>query len=384
MARTPTRSSLLFVLGCAACSADRGEPLDSAVGEGLTGLVVSVVAGMAGLAGSGADGLPPDETVLYLPQDVTVASDGTWWIDDYNSHVVREVGADGLARIVLGSGFPAGGEGGPALEEPLDHPTMVLPDPSDPNVLWVAATGNHRIGRLDRAAEWIDFPYGSGERGFCGDEGPAEDACFFRPSSVAFDAASAMYVSDRMNQVVRRIADGVVTTWAGTPEVPGYSGDGGPADEGTLRAVHETDPGNRLDVRDERLVIADTDNHAIREVDLGTGIIRTLAGTGEAGFADDPDGTGGARFSAPHDVSIAEDGTVYVADTGNACVRAISPSGAVTTFAGTCGVAGPAVGEVLADEATFDFPAGVFAADDGSIWIADTHNHVIRRVAWTQ
>src|SRR5688500_15131428 len=124
---------LALVLGCVA---DPSAPEDSAAPEAACR--VTVVAGVPGLAGRGADGLPATETWLYLPQDVTVGADGTWWVADYNNHLLREIDADGVARVVAGSGFPAGGDGGPALAEPLDHPTMALPDPADPNVLWFA------------------------------------------------------------------------------------------------------------------------------------------------------------------------------------------------------------------------------------------------------
>jgi serine/threonine-protein kinase len=237
---------------------------------------------------------------------------------------------------------------------------MALPDPSDPDVLWFAATGNHRIGRLSRSAATVSFPYGTGYPGFSGDGGPASEAWFYRPSSIAFDDAGTMFVSDRMNQVVRAIGvDGIVETVAGTPEVPGYSGDGGPATEATLRALVETDPGNRLDVRESRLVLADTDNNVVREVDLETGIIRTLAGDGTLGFTDGP--AASARFAAPRDVTIAPDGTVYVADAGNGAIRVIGLDGEVSTIA------------------SLTYPAGVAVDGGGRVWAADRDDGVIVR-----
>lgn len=322
-----------------------------------------VVAGVEGAAGRGADGLLATRTWLSLPQDVTPGPGGVFWVDDYNSHLIREVGADGVSHVVVGSGFPGGGEGGPALDEPLDHPTMALPDPSDPNVLWFAATGNHRIGRLSRSTGMVSFPYGTGYPGFEGDGGSASDVWFYRPSSLAFDDRGTMYVSDRMNQVVRAIdATGAISTIAGTPETPGYTGDGGPATEATLDApAHtETDPGNRLDVRGERLVLADTGNNVVREVDLATGLIQTLAGDGTLGYVDGP--ADSARFAAPRDVAIAPDGTVYVADAGNAAVRAIDGDGTVRTVA------------------TVSYPSGVAVGEDGVVWIADRDDSVVFEV----
>lgn len=246
---------------------------------------------------------------------------------------------------------------------------MALVDPKDADILWFAATGNHRIGRLDRAEELIDFPYGTGFEGFQGDGAQAADAWFWRPSSIAFDDQGTMFVSDRMNQVVRAIsADGVISTVAGTPGVPGYAGDGGAANAATLNAPAwtEADPGNRLDVRDGRLVLADTGNNAIREIDLATGIIDTLAGP-EEGFLE------------PHDVAIGVDGSVYVADTGNHCVREVTPNGEVRVVVGDCGDEGPATQTVRAADARFSAPVGVAIDADGGVWISDRNNQVIRR-----
>lgn len=353
----------LVLLSCLACVDD--DPVDGEVCAGR----IQVVAGVPGYGGRREDGLPATETWLSLPQDVAIGADGTWWIADYNNHLLREVGADGVARTVAGSGFPGGGDGGPALQEPFDHPTMALQDPVDPDLLWFAATGNHRIGLLDRSEAWVDLLYGTGAPGFAGDGGSAANASFWRPSSLAFDDEGVMYVSDRMNQVVRTIApEGTIATFAGTPGVAGYTGDGGPASLATLRATpaSEMDPANRLDVRGGRLVIADTGNDAIRVVDLVTGVIDTLAGPA-TGLSD------------PHDVAIAADGSVWVADSGNHCVRHVTPGGTIDSVLGRCGESGPAAEDVDAAAATFASPVGVAVDDGGAVWVADRDNHVVRR-----
>jgi streptogramin lyase len=328
-----------------------------------------VVAGVPGVGGRHEDGLPATETWLSLPQDVAIGHDGSWWIADYNNHLLREVDREGIARVVAGTGFPGGGEGGPALAEPLDHPTMALQDPTDPDLLWFAATGNHRIGRLRRSEQWLDLPYGTGAPGFSGDGGLASEATLWRPSSLAFDDEGVMYVSDRMNQIVRSIAlDGTITTVVGTAGVEGYSGDGGPASLATLSAPEgtEMDPGNRLDVRGDRLIVADSGNDAIRIVDLGSGVIDTLAGP-ETGLA------------APHDVAIAADGSVWVADTGSHCVRRILPDGTIEEEVGRCGVSGLATLDVATVDATFTSPVGVAVDAHGALWITDRDLHVVRR-----
>jgi streptogramin lyase len=237
--------------------------------------------------------------------------------------------------------------------------------------LWIAATGNHVVARLDLAASWVDIACGNGLAGFAGDGGPADEASFDRPSSVAFGPDGTMYVSDRMNSVVRAVSpDGIVSTAVGVPGEPGYDGDGGPATAARLGSEpwNKYVAANRVAVRGERLVIADTGNHVIREVDLATGIIDTLAGDGVAGWADGAS----ARFSAPHDVAIGEDGVVWVADSGNACVRAIAPDGTVSTAAGVCGEPGSPADGLLR------YPVGV-AISGSTVWVVDQDSHQVLR-----
>ncbi len=368
-------AAVLLGIGLVACVSPSPPPAVDETGTGETGgdtgaalpAIVAVIAGIPGVAGRGSEGVSPTAGPLYLPQDVT-ATGPVWWIADYNNHVIREV-VDGTIQTIAGSGFPAGGDAGPALTVPLDHPNQAIADPSDPTLLWIAATGNHRIARLDRSTGWLDFPAGTGAAAFAGDGGPASEGAFWRPSSLAFDDAGALYVSDRMNQVVRRIApDGTLSTVAGTPGVAGYAGDGGPATEALLNApaYTETDPGNRLTWHGGRLYLADSGNGAVRVVDLATGTIDTLA----AGFVD------------PHDVAVGEDGTVYVVDTGAHCVWALPPDGPATGVVGLCGTPGPAVDGVSVADARLDTPAGI-AVDGGWLYVADTRNHVIRRLPRT-
>ncbi|HEX4932101.1 MAG TPA: hypothetical protein VFV33_02910, partial [Gemmatimonadaceae bacterium] len=203
--------------------------------------------------------------------------------------------------------------------------------------------------------------------GYAGDGGPVVLAQFDRPTSIVFgDEPGELYVSDRMNQVVRRIDEGTIASVVGTPQVAGYAGDGGPAAEALLNAPPDTlwDPASRIDRAGERLVIADTGNGVVREVDLATGTIVTLSDA----------------FTAPHDVEIAPDGTVYVADIADGCVRAIDPDGGVTDVVGTCGELGTFVDGVDARDARFEVLAGIDLSPDGDLYLADAWNHVIVRV----
>jgi sugar lactone lactonase YvrE len=128
------------------------------------------------------------------------------------------------------------------------------------------------------------------------------------------------------------------------------------------------------------LVIADTRNSVIRRITLGTGIIETIAGNGQAGFAGDggPAGTASMRF--PEDVGHAPDGTLHVADSGNHCVRRVDSAGNISTVAGVGGVPGFDGDGGAATVAHLDTPAGIGFDAQGNLWIADTFNHRIRRV----
>ncbi len=346
--------------------------------------LLCVVAGMPGQAGLSAEGLPATQSRVYLPSDV-VPDEGapaTFFLIDDNNHIVRHVDDDGGLRMVAGSSFLGDVPEGPARDSSLNHPSSAVLDPHDPTVLWVAATGNHRVKRVDLTADWLTSEVGTGDPGWAGDGGAARDALLQRPTSIAFDDDGALYVSDKLNHVLRQITpDGVIQTWAGSAGRRGYAGDGGPARDALLQSPLglELENSNRLTVRGDRMVIADTGNHVLREVDLRTGDIRTLAGRGTPGY--DPGVTDplAARLNNPYDVEIDDAGGVWFSDTGNHCVRYLSPAGELTDEIGTCGAAGEATEAVAPEEATMSWPSGV-AVRDGWLWICDTHNHVVRRL----
>lgn len=344
---------------------------------------ICTIAGMAGQAGLGAEGEPALSTWLYLPMDV-VARDGSVWIADDNNHAIREVRPDGTLHTVAGSRFLGDGPEGDALLSSLNHPASLTLDPADPDTLWIAATGNHRIKRLNLADGTISLFSGTGDPGFFGDGGPAADARLERPTSVAFDDDGRMYVSDKVNQVIRQIDEGgTIRTFAGDPGLYGYFGDGGPAADARLHSppTAPLDPGNRITVANGHLCIADTGNHVVRQINLQSGLIRTIAGRATPG--NDPDETAPleARLDTPHDVAVAPDGTLYIADSNNHCVRALTPDGFLQTAAGVCGEEGSDGDAVPADEAHLNYPTGVFVDADGFLWIADTVNHLVRRMA---
>ena len=306
---------------------------------------------------------------------------------------VLELGADGIwtARAAAGScaadqGWTAGtlagtgvrgygGDGGPASQAQLNAPTRVAVDAAG-NV-YVADLNNHRIRRIatDGAITTIA---GTGVGGYAGDGGPATSAQLSSPYGVAVDAAGNVYVADRFNHRIRRIAtDGTIATIAGTgiagAGAGGYGGDGGPALQAQLNGPTGVAVGS-----DGVVYIADVGNHRIRRI-ATDGTIDTLAGTGTAGYSGDGGLAVEAQLNSPENVAV-DAGIVYVADTLNHRIRRIDVNGTIKTIAGTGagfygGDGGPAV------EAHLRSPAGIAVDAVGGVYVADYWNHRIRRIA---
>lgn len=339
------------------------------------------------VVGNGQIGLTPDgalslQTRLYLPQDVTVGPDGRPYFIDWNNHRIRVLLPDYTVHTVLGTGELGDGPPGPALQHRLNHPTNIAFDPAGRMI--VAAWHNSKIKRVDLNTGMAEDICGTGMRAFAGDGGPASSAVLDLPVGVAIAANGDMYIADQANQRIRRIgSDGNINTIVGNG-MPGYSGDGGPATMAQIAnpVGQAAAPAGRIALDDRgNLYIADTNNHRIRRVDAATGIITTIAGTGTAGYSGDEGPATAAELNGPTDIEIAPDGTIYIADTQNNCVRTITTEGTIHTFAGRCGVRGFAGDGGPPTEAQLNRPYGIEIDPQGNVWIADTYNHRLRMVA---
>ena len=217
------------------------------------------------------------------------------------------------------------GDGGPAVEAKLAWPTGVTVDAA--GNLFIADPEDQRIRRVDPSGAISTFA-GTGERGFEGDGGTALLARFSSPTDVEVDAAGNLYIADASNHRIRKVdPSGIITTIAGTDE-RGFDGDGGPAVEARLNLPR----GMAVDAAGN-LYIADASNHRIRKVDP-SGIISTVAGTGERGFGGDYRPAVQAMLSFPKGVAVDTAGNLYIADFENRRVRRVDPSGTIVTFAG--------------------------------------------------
>lgn len=334
-----------------------------------------------GVAGLGREDVPAEESMLYLPQDMAFAPDGTPYLLDWNNHRIRAILADGTIVTAAGDGMIGDGPEGPALDARFNHPTNIAFDPE--GRMTMAAWHNSRIERVDFSTGELSFVAGDGTRAYGGDDADATIAKLDLPSSVAYGADGSLYLSDQANQRIRCVdAAGIIRTVAGNGTA-GFSGDGGPAVDAQLYAAigQAAAPANKITISDDQLLyIADTANHRIRVIDLTTGIIDTVAGTGEPGYAGDGGAALDARIWGPTDVAVGLGGEVYFTDTENNCVRVIGTDGTIDAFAGQCGGPGFEGDGGPAIDAALDTPYGVAVAPDGDVWIADTYNQRLRVV----
>ncbi len=342
-----------------------------------------------GEAGQGDRGRAASQFPLYMPQDVGIGPDGGVVVVDAHNHRIVRLESDWSVSVVAGTGRSGDGPEGPNTEAGLSIPTSVAFD--DQGAMWIAAWQNSRLARVDFSQGTLTFPCGTGERGYSGESESADVAVLDLPVSVAAGQGGSLFFFDQANQMVRVVQDDRVEDVAGVQRMHGYSGDGGALSAAQFHATtgQTAGPANKIDVRGEWMVVADTQNQVVRQLDLEAGTISTLAGRrtcspqGECKGVDVVgDGAGpadevGLRY--PVDVAIGADGAVYVADTFNHCIRVVR-DGWSQPFAGTCGVEGYDGDQGPADEALLSRPEGVTVDGEGNVYIADTYNHVIRVV----
>ncbi len=301
--------------------------------------------------------------------DVAVDAQGNIYVADSVNHRIRRVAPDGTVTTLAGSD-QAGSTDGPLAEATFSIPTSVAVGPS--GAVYVAesvARSPYPVHVRVIAEGKVTTLAGGNTEGY--KDGAGRDALFRRPAALAVDQAGNVYVADTNNHRVRRISpEGEVTTLAG-PTTPGYAAGyaDGPTGEARFNSPHSV----AVD-KDGNVYVADAGNHCIRKI-TPDGIVTTLAGTNEPGYADGQ-GTA-ARFNYPRDVAVDAKGNVYVADTANHRIRKITPDGTVTTLAGS-GTPGNADGPAL--QAQFRAPEGIAVDAGGNIIVADTGNYRIRKI----
>jgi sugar lactone lactonase YvrE len=278
-----------------------------------------------------------------------------------------------LLLLALASSPQAATQTIPAIAVPLILPSAIVFDTA--GNLYLAETASHVIRRVDTAGN-ITTIAGTGTQGFSGDNGPAIAAQLDSPQGLALDSANNLYIADTHNHRIRKLnlTTGLIATIAGAG-TPGFSGDTGPATLANLAlpTALALDSANNL-------YLADTGNHRIRRIDAATGRITTTAGTGTQGFSGDNGPATAASIDSPQGLAFDSANNLYLADTNNHRIRRIAIStGRITTLAGTgtqsfSGDTGPSNAAAVA------LPHGLTIDPAGNLYLADTANHRIRRI----
>jgi RHS repeat-associated protein len=341
------------------------------------GSTISTVAGV-GSGCAGGDG-GPAAAASICPGGVGLGADGSLYIASPLANVVRRVAPDGTISRFAGSGAGCGpglacGDGGPATAAAMSSPfaLAVAPDGSV-FISEVASTGN--VIRKVAPDGTITTVAGTRTRGFSGDGGPAQLAQLGGPRSIAAAPDGSLYIADNGQRIRRIGTDGIIDTVVGDG-TSGSSGDGGPARRARLVDARGLGIGT-----DGSLYIADTGGERIRQI-TPDGIIRSIAGTGAAGFSGDGGPATAATLKSPEAVAVGSDDSVYIVDQGNLRIRWMRPGGTINTLAGN-GLNGSTGDSGPARQATVqDLDISLAVGPDNAVYFAQTANNTrVRRIS---
>lgn len=355
-------------------------PVDTSCPAPAGATTAGAIVTMAGSGGDGGnrtgDGKCAAATDLYFPSGMTFGADSTLYFCDLNNLRVRHVKKDGTIETTAGGGRD-GTLFGPPTDWYLFHPACLLRDPAG-NML-ISLWHGDVILKLTPGGTLSVWAGAVQDGGSYEENVPASEALLKYPRQMAWDAQGNLYYAEMGGHKVRMIdaATHMVRTVAGTG-LSGYSGDGGDPLQAQLNSPYGVAVGP-----DGTLYIADSGNNRIRAVNPARTAITTFAGDGTPYFTGDGGPAEYAQFDNPEDLRFGPDGSLYVADTRNHCVRKIQfLQGAtfVSTIAGVGRHPGYSGDGKAARTALLDSPEAIAFDPQGNLWIADTNNHVIRRV----
>lgn len=334
---------------------------------------VETIAG-TGVSGMAGDNGPALAAEVGNPYGLTIGPDGALYVGEINTHRVRRIDlATGRITTVAGTGEKGySGDGGPATAAQLNEPYEVRFDPAG-NLFFVEMQ-NAVIRKVDRASGIITTVAGTGTPGFSGDGGPATQAQFNQPHSIAFDAAGDLYVADIRNNRIRKIdmKTGVITTFSGTGERT-MAPDGASIRGASLNEPRAMD----FDAKGD-MYLALRAGNAVYRIDMRSLTLQHIAGTGQSGYEGDGGPAKDAKLSGPKGIAIGPDGGVYIADTESHTIRRIDrQTGVITTVLGTGARADGPDGDPL--QCGLARPHGVYVGTDGTVYVGDSENHRVRR-----
>ena len=328
------------------------------------------------LAGTGISGLSSNQAASnarigkVIGQPATDSYNNTYFGTNSIGWRLQKVSQAGTITTVAGNyryfygdgRFPLSAAFGPALSVSIPvSGTLMITDISNVRLRYVT---NDPI---------VTTVAGTGVSAYSGDGGLAYNATFSTPTTTVTDQTGRLFVADRKNQVIRVITGSTIATYAGTG-VAGSSGDGGPATAATFREPYglAVDPTNNL-------LITDLSNSVIRTISPG-GTIQRIAGRYTSGFGGDGGLANSSILSYPRGITVDVNNAIYVCDTGNSRVRRIDPGTSIITTVAGNGVNAYGGDGGLATLASLSTPTGVTTDNLGNLYIADTGNQCVRYV----
>lgn len=326
---------------------------------------------------------PCDPSRFEQTSHLSIDAEGNLYLADSNNHRIRRIGSNGIVETVAGSGMrPAVnlrceaitgiGDNGPAGDARLFTPAAAVLHPN--GNLIVTDQMNNRIRQVTPAGQ-ISTLAGSGLHNLYAPGIPAIASPMDWPTALALDANGSAHFSEiHSNRIGRIDANGRLATVAGIG-FPGFTGDGGRAVAAQLRRP----TGIAFDTSGN-LYIADSGNHRIRRVN-SEGIISTVAGNGRAEFSGDEGPATEAGLNNPMDIAVDPEGNLYIADTLNHRIRRVDASGIITTIAGT-GEPGRGGDLIAALESELDHPSSLVLDAAGDLYFTDWQNHRVRKIVF--
>lgn len=338
-------------------------------------IIITKIAGQGKVSGySGDQGLATDAK-LFHPEMICLDKYGDIYFTDSENGRIRKITVStGIITTIAGNvSFAYSGDGGPATDASLFFPTGICIDTV--GNIYTSDVLNRRIREVNISTGIITTIAGNGIQGNSGDNGPATDAQINGVTGLCTDKSDNIYFTDNDNNNVRKINinTGIITAIAGTG-VAGYSGDNGLAKDAQL---HE--PTHPFVDNSGNILVTDMLNNVVRKIDMLTGIITTIAGTGAQGHTGDNGLAKNADLYQPLGIFVDANDNIFISEYWTGTVRRVDgATKIITTVAGKgtigfSGDGGPATNCEMA-------AAGIWLNKHGEIFIADQGNHVIRKV----
>lgn len=314
-----------------------------------------------------------DRINIGQPFGVEVGPNGSMFITEVENHRVLEYSpSTGKVSTVAGTGVKGlAGDGGLATEADLNEPYEVrFAENGD---MYFVEMKNHLVRKVDAKTKTITTVAGTGVQGYSGDQGPATKAMLSNPHSIALDDHGNLYIADIGNHRIRRVElkTGLITSIAGSSKR-------------TLPVDGQVAKGNpilgprALYYQNNTLWIALREGHSIWKLELASGRLKHLAGTGSKGYSGDGAAPLSATFNGPKGIVLDKQGRILVVDTENQVIRMIDlKCNQISTVAGN-GIRGFGGDQGPAVRAAMDRPHGIGIDLEGQVYVGDTNNHVIR------